>query len=278
MIQVGRFNTLRVVKKLDFGVYVDGGESGEILLPVRYVPPHCEIDDEIEVFIYFDSEDRIIATTEQPLAQVGEFAFLQVKSVNQVGAFLDWGLMKDLLVPFREQKVKMVAGKSYVVYVYVDAESGRIVASAKLDKFVDNVFPEYEPGQEVNLLIETETDLGFTAIINNLHRGMLYKNEVFELLEKGQQLKGYVKKVRTDEKIDLLLHKPGYSKVDDLSQVVIDQLQAHGGFMNVTDKSDPEEIYDLFGMSKKTFKKAIGLLYKNRIVSLENNGIRLLNP
>lgn len=275
MAELGKLNKLRIVKELDFGIYLDGKEHGEILMPRRYIPENCKPDDIIEAFIYLDSEDRIIATTERPYAMVDEFAFLEVSSVNSIGAFLNWGLLKDLLVPFREQKQKMVEGKSYVVYVYVDLESNRIVASAKLDKFLDNLPPEFEVGQEVDLLICTETEIGYKAIINNTHGGILYKNEVFRPLNKGQKIKGYIKKIRDDEKIDLCLQKPGYEKIDEISQVIIDKLKEHGGFIAVTDKSPTETIYNLFGVSKKTYKKAVGALYKTKLISIEDNGIRL---
>jgi uncharacterized protein len=206
VVNIGKYNTLRVIKEVDFGVYLDGEQEGEILMPVRYVPPHCQVGDYVDVFLYLDSEDRPIATTEKPFAQVGEFAMLRVKSVNKIGTFLDWGIMKDLLVPFREQKVTMIEGRSYLVYILVDDESKRIVASAKLNKYLDKTVPEYTVGQEVDLVIESETDLGYKAIINNLHWGILYENEVFEQLAKGLKVKGYVKKIRTDNKIDLSLH------------------------------------------------------------------------
>ena len=276
MILPGRYNTLKVVKFVDFGVYLDGAEMGEILLPARYVPEECEVGEDLEVFIYLDSEDRIIATTEKPFAQVGEFAFLRVNAVNNVGAFLDWGLMKELLVPFREQKMNMVAGRSYLVYVYLDPDSNRIAASAKLEKFLDNVIPEYQVGEEVSLIIESESELGYNAIINHLHRGILYHDELPGPLKKGQQLKAYTKKVRVDHKIDLSLYRPGYGQVDGVSQNILDKLTAAGGFLPLTDKSDAALIFDHFAISKKVFKKALGALYKQRRILLEEKGIRII--
>lgn len=276
MILPGRFNTLKVVKFVEFGVYLDGAEMGEILLPARYVPEVCEVGGELEVFIYFDSEDRVIATTEKPYAQVGEFAMLRVNAVNNIGAFLDWGLMKDLLVPFREQKMNMVAGRSYLVYVYLDPDSKRIAASAKLEKYLDNVFPEYQIGEEVSLIVESESLLGYNAIINHLHRGILYHDELPGPLQKGQQLNGYIKKVREDQKIDLSLYRPGYAQVDGVSQNILDKLKAAGGFLPFTDKSDAALLFDHFAISKKVFKKAVGALYKQRRISLEEKGIRLI--
>ena len=276
MILTGRYNTLKVLKFVDFGVYLDGAGMGEILLPARYVPEECEVGQDLEVFIYLDSEDRIIATTEKPYAQVGEFALLRVNAVNNIGAFLDWGLMKDLLVPFREQKMNMVEGRSYLVYIYIDPDSKRIAASAKLEKFLDNVIPEYQIGEEVSLIIESESDLGYNAIINHLHRGILYHDELPAPLKKGQQMKAYIKKVREDKKIDLSLYRPGYDQVDAISQNILDRLKEAGGFLPLTDKSDAALVFDHFSISKKVFKKAIGALYKQRRIALEEKGIRII--
>jgi len=276
MAEIGKLNSLRVVKEVDFGLYLDGGEHGEILIPKRYVPEGVKPEDILEVFIYLDSEDRIIATTEKPYIMVGEFAMLKVVSVTRMGAFLDWGLPKDILVPFREQKMDMEEGKYYIVTVYLDYDSKRLVASAKIEKYLDNVPANYQTGEEVDLLIVNSTDLGFNAIINNKHTGVLYKNEVFQPLHKGDKVKGYIKKIREDEKIDLILQKPGYQKVDDISMGIVDVLKKHNGYLAITDKTDPDEIYKVFGVSKKTFKKAIGSLYKLRIISIEDNGIKLV--
>jgi predicted RNA-binding protein (virulence factor B family) len=275
VVEIGNYNTLKIVKKLDFGLYLDGGDKGEILLPTKYVPDNVEIDDFIKVFIYFDSDDRIIATTERPYAIVGDFVMLKVVSVSSVGAFLDWGLLKDLFVPFREQKIKMEEGKSYIVHVYIDHESNRIAASSKLDTFLDNIPPDYTVGQEVDLFICSKTEIGYKAIINNTHWGILYNNEVFQKLTKGQYVKGYIKKIRDDEKIDLSLYKIGFEKANSVSDDIIDKLKEHKGFLNINDKSSSEQIYDMFGVSKKAFKMAVGGLYKKRLISIEENGIRL---
>lgn len=275
MVNIGKYNTLRVLKEVDFGVYLDGENEGEILMPVRYVPKGCQVGDHVDVFLYLDSEDRPIATTEKPYAQVGEFAMLRVKSVNKIGTFLDWGIMKDLLVPFREQKVTMTEERSYLVYIYVDEETSRIVASAKLNKFLNKTVPEYVTGQEVDLIIESETDLGYKAIVNNQHWGILYENEVFEQLDKGLKIKGYIKKIRTDNKIDLSLQPLGYEKVDPITQMILDQLKKAGGFIDVSDKSEAEKVYRVFGISKKTFKQALGALYKQRLITITPDGIRL---
>lgn len=276
MVEIGKYNTLKIVKDLDFGVYLDGGNGQEILLPARYVPKNVKPGDEVEVFIYHDNEGRIIATTARPKATVGEFAFMEVKSLSNAGAFLEWGLMKDLLVPFREQKMPMREGKWYLVYIRVDHVTGRIMASARIEKFLNNTPPEYEHNQEVDLLVADETDLGYKVIVNNLHWGMLYHNEVFRRLEKGERLKGYVKEVREDEKIDVSITPLGYGKVEGIAGVILESLKAQGGYLEVHDKSEPELIYSLFRCSKKAFKQAIGTLYKQHRIQLEENGIRLI--
>ena len=276
MVQIGNYNELRIVKRLDFGMYLDGAELGEILLPTSQIPPNAEIDDVIEVFIYRDSEDRLIATSKEALAVVNEFAVLKVISVDKVGAWLDWGLEKNLLAPFREQKQDMEAGKYYLVYVYLDSETQRIVASSKLAKFLDNVPPEYEEGQEVDLLISNKSDIGYVAIINNLHSGLLYANEVFQPLKRGQKIKGYIKKLREDEKIDLSLQKPGYEKIGSQAEKIMRLLKVHNGVLPYGDKSSPEAIYEFFQMSKKDFKKALGQLYKQKMVVLEPMKITLI--
>ncbi len=276
MVQIGRFNILSVVKTLDFGIYLDGGKLGEILMPTRYVPEDTEIGDELNAFIYLDSEDRLIATTEFPKAQVGEFALLKVVSVNNYGAFLDWGLMKDLLVPYREQAMTMELGKEYLVYVFLDDETNRIAATAKLDKYLDNIMPEYEEGEEVDLIIANQTDIGYNAIVNSKHWGLLYANEVFSELRKGQVITGYVKKLRDDDKIDLTLYKPGYEKVEGIAGDILNRLKESAGFLPISDKTDAEIIYLKLGISKKNFKKAIGSLFKQKLITIEDSGIRLV--
>jgi predicted RNA-binding protein (virulence factor B family) len=275
MASIGTINELEVVKTVDFGVYLDGGPQGEILLPKRYVPEHCHPGDRLEVFIYLDSEDRLVATTDKPLAMVGEFALLQVVEITSIGAFLNWGLPKDLLVPFREQQVKMEKGKSYLVYVYLDHESQRIVATSRLDKCLGNIPVDYEPGEEVDLIIAGKTEMGYKAIVDNSHWGIVYHNEVFRPLRTGDKLKGFIKQVRPDEKIDLRLEKPGYERIDSISKEILDQLKSANGFLPFNDKSDPDLIVKTFSTSKKNFKKAIGSLYKQRLISIEEKGIRL---
>lgn len=276
MVEIGKYNTLRIIKILSFGAYLDGGDGLEILLPTRYVPQDAKVDDNIEVFIYHDNEGRLIATTAKPLAVAGEFQFMEVKSVNKTGAFLEWGLMKDLLVPFKEQKMPMKEGKWYLVYVHVDHVTKRIVASARIDKYLDNVIPNYTFNQEVDLLVADETEIGYKVIINNTHWGLVYRNEIFQRLEKGDHLKGYIKEVREDEKIDVSLTPLGYQKVEGIANIILESLKAQGGFIAVHDKSDPDFIYSLFRCSKKAFKQAIGSLYKQKLITIEPQGIKLV--
>ena len=277
-IELGKFNQLEVVKQVDFGMYLDGGEEGEILLPTRYVPEDCKVGDWLNVFLYLDNEERLIATTLTPLVQVGEFACLEVSWVNQFGAFLNWGLMKDLFVPFSEQKMKMQVGNKYVIHAYIDDESFRIVASAKVDRYLSKEKAPYQPGEEVNILIWQKTDLGFKAIIENMYSGLLYDSEIFQTLHTGDTLKAYIKQVREDGKIDLILQKPGFEKVDDFSKTLYHYIADHGGRIGLNDKSPAEEIYDVFGVSKKTFKKAVGDLYKKRLILLHEDGLELVRP
>ena len=274
MTEIGKYNTLNIVRETANGVYLDAEELGEILMPAKFVNDEIKSSGKATVFIYTDSEDRLVATTEQPLAKVGEFACLQVKAVTRVGAFLDWGLPKDLLVPFSEQNAKMQEGRGYWVYVYLDLLTRRIAASAKLHKFLDNTPPEYKTGEEVDLIVLEETELGYRCIINSEHTGMLYKNQVFRDLKLGEITKGYVQKVREDEKIDLLLEKPGYEKVDEISAKILNELGENKGFLAVSDKTSPEMIQAMFGISKKNFKKAIGALYKQRLIEFTSDGIR----
>ncbi|MEX1002158.1 MAG: S1-like domain-containing RNA-binding protein [Crocinitomicaceae bacterium] len=277
MVEIGKTNTLRVVKEVDFGLYLDGGEEqGEILLPTRYIPEGAEVDHFIDVFIYLDSEDRIIATTEVPYAEVGDFAYLKVAAVNQIGAFLDWGLMKDLLVPFSEQRVEMVEGLSYFVHVYLDTETQRIVASTKTYHFLDNEPANFEEGQEVDLIIGEKSELGVKVVINNTHSGLLYHNEIFQPIQAGQKIKGYIKQLRDDEKIDVSLQPTGYEHIVGVAGDILRKLQAAGGFLEADDKSSPEAIKFMFGISKKVFKKAIGALYKDQLIRFDKGGIRLV--
>lgn len=274
-INLGRYNRLEIVKEVSFGIYLDGGEDGEILLPLKEVPEGCALGDVLNVFIYLDMEERLVATTRQPYAQVGDFACLEVAWVNEYGAFLDWGLMKDLFVPFREQKTKMQKGRRYVVHVHLDEESYRIMASAKVERYLSDEHPEYSPGEEVDVMVWQRTELGYKVIVDNNFSGMLYHNEIFRPLEPGMKMNAFVKQVRPDGKIDLELQKSGYRKVDDFADILLEYIRNHGGKTPLNDRSDAEIIYATFGVSKKTFKKAVGELYRKRLVILEEGGIRL---
>lgn len=276
MITLGKIYTLKVIRSVDFGFYLDAMELGEVLLPLKYASRDLSIDDSIEVFLYLDSEDRPVATTQTPKAQVGEFAYLKVLATTGVGAFLDWGLEKDLLVPFSEQHTRMEIGHSYLVYLYLDKVFSRITASSKIDKFLDDDKPHYfRPQQTVDLIIANSTDLGFKAIVNHSHWGVLYADEVHQRLSFGQYKKGFIKNIRPDGKIDLSLHG-GQVTRDKYAKIILIYLNKQNGFAPVHDKSDPKLISELFGMSKGSFKKAIGGLYKQKVISIEKDGIRLV--
>ncbi len=276
MVTIGRSYKLKVAKAVDFGFYLDAGELGEVLLPMKYAPEGLTAGEEIEVFLYLDSNGLPVATTQTPRVQVGEFAYLKVVDTTDVGAFLDWGLDKDLLVPFAEQHRPMEVGHSYLVFLYIDKNDGRIVASSKVDKFLDDDKPHhFKPRQAVDLIIANSTDLGYKAIINHSHWGVLYKNEVFQRLSFGQSIKGFIQRIRPDGKIDLTL-QGGLVSRDKNAETILNYLKKQNGFAPVHDKSDPNVISDLFGMSKGAFKKAIGGLYKQRLIAIEKDGIRLL--
>ncbi len=275
MAKIGQFNTLPVIAVMANGAYLDAGSLGEILLPNRYLPVNCQVDDELNVFIYLDSADRLIATTEKPYAQRGEFASLQVKQVNKIGAFLDWGLPKELLVPYNQQHKKMEVGRHYLVYIYLDERTERLVASSKLDKYLDIWPAEYTEGEQVALVIAAKTDLGFKAIINNKHWGLLFANDVFQPLRVGQNITGYIKEVREDGRINLMLTRTGKGKVIDFSDKLLAYLKQHDGFSPLHDKSSPEAIQQALGVSKKTFKATVGNLMKKGKLIIEANGIRL---
>ena len=276
MVNIGQINTLVVVKKVDFGVYLDGKELGDILLPERYVPASCMLEDEIDVFIYLDSEDLLIATTQTPKAMVGECAYLKVIEVNAVGAFLDWGLPKDLLVPYGEQQKPMEVGHSYVVTLYIDEASDRIAASSRLNKFVVDTSPYFKPQQLVELLICEHTDLGYKAIVNQAVIGLLFNSDVVKPVSYGDRLEGYVKQVREDNKLDLCLQLVTREALDALSQEILAFIEAQGGVITLTDRSAPEDIAKQFGVSKSSYKKALGKLYQKRLVLIEKKLVSLV--
>jgi hypothetical protein len=274
-VEIGRINRLRIIRRSDAGVWLDGRELGEIFMPRSYAGKDNMTGADIDVFIFPDAEGHFLATTKRPYAMIGEYALLKVASVTPVGAFLDWGLKKDLLVPFSEQKEKMEEGRSYVVHVHLDKRSNRIVASSKLNRFMNKQPAGFAERQSVDLLICSQTEIGYKAIIDNTRWGILYRNEVFQQLKKGQRLPGFIKKIRDDGKIDLCLQLPGYAQIAGAAEKIIRTLTSQGGFIPVTDKSPSESIYRMFGISKKTYKKAIGSLYKGRLIAIEEHGIRL---
>jgi predicted RNA-binding protein (virulence factor B family) len=275
MIEVGKYNELEVVKQMDFGIYLRKDDV-EVLMPTKWVPKGTAIGDVMDVFVYRDSDDRLIATTMQPYAISGEFAFLEVREVNSIGAFLDWGMEKDLLVPFSEQPVKMIPNRSYVVFVYTDEKTNRMVASAKLNKFIERDDIDLQANDIVDLLIYSETDKGLNAIINNMYVGLIYKNEIFDQVRVGDKIKGYVKQVREDNKIDLSLQKAGFELVDDVKWRILNLMKETNGFLPLNDNSTPEEIKAGLQISKKAFKKAVGALYKERLIKLTDKGVELV--
>ncbi|MBA2652278.1 MAG: GntR family transcriptional regulator [Tatlockia sp.] len=274
MIKVGQLNRLKVIKEVTFGVYLEGGSWGEILLPKKFLPAGTKMHDSLEVFIYFDSEDKIIATTQRPFAKVDSCAFLKVSDVNRFGAFLDWGLDKDLLVPKSEQQRPMEKGKSYIVYVRQDRD-GRIVASSKLDYYLDKAPADFKQTDKVNLLIAETTLLGTKVIINDTHWGLIYASDIFQTLDYGSKVIGYIKTLRDDGKIDVSLRKTGQDNIQDLAKRILAHLHKEKGFLALHDKSPYSDIQQMFGESKKSFKAAIGYLYKQGEISLEAEGIRL---
>lgn len=276
MLKIGEFNELVVLKETDFGVYLISDED-EILLPKKYVPEGLTIGDKINVFIYKDSEDRLVATTITPKAKVGDIAYLEVKDTNRYGAFLDWGLEKDLLVPFSEQKMKMVAGNKYFVKVYFDEKSKRIAATSRINKYISKEVSDLNEGEEVDLLAYKFTELGVSVIINGKYMGVVYKNDIFIRIDVGDKLKGYISKIREDGKIDVSIRKRGFNKVIDSKEAILQKLQEANGFLPLTDKSSPEEIEENLEMSKSAFKKAIGMLYKQRKIEITDSGIKLSN-
>ncbi|MEE4272123.1 MAG: S1-like domain-containing RNA-binding protein [Thermoanaerobaculales bacterium] len=277
MSRIGRTCTLKVIKRVPPGAILDGGELGEVLLPDRYCPDDLALDDQLPVFLYLDSQKRAIATTQKPRAEVDQFAFLEVVANSEFGAFVDWGLDKDLLVPFGEQHRPMRVGHRYIVHVYVNRADGRILASSKIEKFLEEGKPHtFWVGQPVDLIIANSTDLGFKAVVNHSHWGLLYKNELNEQLSYGQSKNGFVKFIRPDGKIDLALDA-GQDSSDRNAEAILMHLQENEGFAAVNDKSDARMILSVFGMSKRTFKKTIGGLYKRRLITIDADGIRLTN-
>ncbi|MBD1564491.1 S1-like domain-containing RNA-binding protein [Vibrio sp. SA48] len=277
MINVGQINSLEVVKIADFGVFLDASDFGTTLLPNRFVPEGVELGQQIDVFLYFDSDNQLAATTEIPIAKVGEWGLMKVEGVNSTGVFVDWGVKdKDLLVPYSEQRARFTEGQTILVYVYTDKASGRIVGTTKFNKVLDKTPANYTKNQQVDLLIAERSDLGYKAIINGQHWGMIFPSDVFGKLFIGKSLKGYIKNVREDGKIDLALQKVGVEKMDEMSAKILELLEKKGGFLPLSDKSTPDAIFATFRTSKGTFKKSIGGLYKQGKITIEPDGIRLV--
>jgi hypothetical protein len=279
MALIGRMNSLQVVKHTDFGLYLDGGADGEILLPKRYIPKDTpsEVDDWLNVFLYLDSEDKLIATTLKPKIQLGEFASLKVVDINRVGLFFDWGLPKDLLLPHSEEKRPLQIGDYCVIYLYLDKRTRRLTATARLDRYLDKVPANYQVGQEVDLLVVERTDLGFKAIIDGKHWGLIHKNELFKFIRSGMREKGYIKELRADGKISLSLQPIGHEAASGLAEQIIERLRAQGGVLALGDKSPPGLISEHFRVSKGNFKKAIGGLYKQGLIRIHDDRIELLD-
>ena len=281
-VKIGDFNRLKV-KELArregygpiFGVYLEGGREGDILMPQKYVPEGVKTGDEIDCFVYLDQEERLVATTEKPLAKVGDFAWLKCSWVNEYGAFLDWGITKNLFCPFREQKKRMEVGNSYIVHIHVDEESYRLMASAKVEHYLSHDTPSYKTNDEVDLLIWQKTDLGFKVIVDNKFGGLVYQDQIFQYIHSGDRLKGYVAQVRADGKLDITLQPTGRRETEDFAQTLLQWLKDNGGECPLGDKSDAEDIKRMFQVSKKTFKRAVGALYKQHLIVLEGNGFRL---
>ncbi|NAX41923.1 MULTISPECIES: CvfB family protein [unclassified Vibrio] len=277
MINVGQINSLEVVKIADFGVFLDAEDFGTTLLPKRFTPDEVELGQKIDVFLYFDSDNQLAATTEKPIAKVGEWGLMKVQGVNSTGVFVDWGLKgKDLLVPYSEQRARFKEGQMILVYVYTDKASGRIVGTTKFNKWLDKTPANYTQNQQVDLLIAEHSELGYKAIINGEHWGMIFPSDVFGKLFIGKTLKGYIKNIREDGKIDLALQKIGVAKMDELSTKIIELLEKKGGFLPLSDKSTPEAIFSMFRTSKGTFKKSIGGLYKQGKITIGEDGIHLV--
>ncbi len=281
MIEIGKYNTLTILRETKVGLYLGLPEenkdpSKDILLPIKYIPNMYEIGEELTVFVYLDHEERPVATTLEPYIFLNEFALLRVNYVNQVGAFMDWGMEKDILVPFKEQARPMEKGKRYLVYLYMDEKTNRLVASSKTNQFLNNENITVEEGEEVDLIVSHITEVGINVIINEKHKGLLYKNEVYDDLRTGDRIIGYIKHIRPDGKIDVSVTKLGFEKIEPSAQYILDELQANRGFLRLNDDSHPEDIKTVLKMSKKTFKKAIGTLYKQKLIEIKEDGIYLV--
>lgn len=276
MIYLGQKNNLTILRSSAVGLYLTDDEQNDVLLPNKFTTPEQKIGDKIEVFVYTDSEDRLVATTQEPLIMLNQFAALRVVDIAPFGAFMDWGLDKDLLVPAKQQVVPMHEGETHVVYLYLDEETERLAASSKLNKFFVNEHHDLAAGQEVDVLIYEDHFLGYFAVINDAYKGLIYKDEVFRDLEVGEKMKAWVKKVKDTNEIDLSLQKIGFARLEDVKDILYDYLKANNGYTALTDDSTPDEIADALQISKKAFKKSLGMLYKKRLVRIEKDGVYLV--
>lgn len=276
MIHIGEYNTLEIIRETNQGLYIADEEGNEVLLPNQYIPEDFKIWDKLEVFVYLDNDERPVAVTDKPYIKVKEFAMLRCNQVTSHGAFLDWGLLKELFCPFKEQAYKMKAGGWYLVYCYLDEETGRLVASSKTNRFLDNKNLTVQPFEEVDLIVSHPSEIGMNVIVNEKHIGLIFKKDLFKDLSVGDRLKGYVKKIRPDHKLDIVLGKIGYRNIEPNAETILQRLENHDGFLKLTDSSNPESIRETLQMSKKSFKKAVGSLYKQRLIEIKNDGIYLV--
>lgn len=276
MIHIGEYNTLEILRDTDPGLFLGDSEGNEVLLPNRYVPKSFDIGDTLEVFVYLDNDERLVAVTDKPYIKKGDFALLRCNDVTKHGAFLDWGMVKELFCPFKEQAFKMKKGGWYLVYCYLDEDTNRLVASSKTNRFLDNKELTVKQFDEVDIIVSHPSDIGMNVIVNKKHSGLIYNDEIFKDLSIGDRLKGIVKKVRRNNKLDIALGQIGYRNIEPNAQTILNELHDNSGFLELTDKSSPEAIKETLQMSKKNFKKAVGSLYKQRLITIENNGIRLI--
>lgn len=276
MIHIGEYNTLEILREAEQGLYIADNEGNEVLLPNRYVPESFKIWDKIEVFVYLDNEERLVAVTDRPYITKGEFGMLRCNAITNHGAFLDWGMVKELFCPFKEQAFKMKAGGWYLVYCYLDEKTGRLAASSKTNQFLDNKDLTVSQFEEVDVIISHPSDMGMNVIVNNTHAGLIFQEDIYKDLSVGDRMKGFVKKIRPDNKLDISLEKLGYRKIEPNADKIMYELEDNGGYLKITDKSDPDLIKDALQMSKKTFKKAIGTLYKQRLIEIKEDGIYLI--
>jgi len=277
MIQIGRINNLKAHIKTEAGMLLIDYSKNEVLLPEQYVPSNLKVNDPIEVFVYRDSDDWLVATTNKPLIELDNFGLLEAKEATNFGAFMDYGVDKDLLVPFKEQSTKIEAGKSYVVFMFLDEDTNRLIGSTKIQKFLNNEFLEIKEGEEVDLIVFEDSPLGYFVVVNNYYKGLIYHNEVFKKINVGDRLKGYVKKIKENHEVDISLQKLGFENVLSNTEFILDYLKKHQGFINLTDNSSPEEISAMLNMSKKTFKKSIGILYRQQLINIAKDGVHLIS-